>query len=88
MTIVIDVYQSTLPARNTDRASSSKQLDQGPMKSLVVRFKTGASWWLATFGLFLCAAGNHSSATAIEYCVIVASVSIAIVATVRTPAHS
>ena len=83
MTIVIDIYQSTLPGRNADTTSSSKQLDQGPMKSLVLRFKTGASWWLATFGLFLCA-DNYSGATAIEYCVIVASISIAIVATVRT----
>jgi len=54
------------------------------MKSLALRFKTSGSWWLATFGLFLCAARNNATATTIEYCAIVASISIAIVATVRT----
>jgi hypothetical protein len=85
MTIVIDIYRSALPGRNADTTSSSKQLRSGsPMKSLVLRFKTGTSWWLATFGLLLCAARNPTSATVIEYCIIVASISIAIVATVRT----
>ncbi len=54
------------------------------MKNLALRYKTGASWWLATFGLLLCAARNHSSGTAMEYCAIVASISIAIIATVST----
>jgi Flp/Fap pilin component len=52
------------------------------MKNLALRFKTGASWWLATCGLLLCAARNHTGATAIEYSVIAASISIAIIATI------